>query len=206
MNKFKKLVILTVAAFLVLSFTVSAAVIYIVQSNHGFVLEHELMQGVTELLEDPDRLLTRGEFIRLVVALEQADLNTHWDSWLWDIFDDTPHADAIQWGNYHGIVFTMCIYNGFLPHFNITKEQAATMLGRYARNFDIVFLEDFENDYVLNTFSDQWHISYWSVDYVDKLHGAGVVMLDEWGNFNPQRNVTLEQAIELFERFARLTN
>jgi len=200
MTKFKKLVILCIAAFLVLSFTVGAAVIYIVQNNHEFVLEHELMRGLEELLEDPDRLLTRGEFIRLVAALEQADLSTSWSSWLWDVFDDTPHSEAIRWANYHWIVQGFGDLD-FMPYWYVTKEQAAVMLSRYIQIFNITITNEVTNYYGYAAFEDFDEIGYWAIDDVLFLLNRGIIERDESGFFNARGGVSAEYAAGMLARF-----
>lgn len=98
-------------------------------SDVGYVNENELMQGTSDTLFAPDNPTTRGMLVTILWRLDGEPIES--GNAFSDVTSDTYYYDAVAWASKFGIV------NGysdtvFSPNDNITREQLASILYRYA--------------------------------------------------------------------------
>lgn len=94
------------------------------------MIEKGLMNGVSENEFAPDTKLTRAMFVTILYRMENSPKTSA--SLFEDVENGAWYADAAAWANENGIV------NGisekeFAPDLNITREQMAAILYRYAK-------------------------------------------------------------------------
>jgi S-layer homology domain. len=151
-----------------------------------------LFNGVSETQFEPQGSLTRGMFVTLLSRLEGID-----PSYAYTDFNDVDasayYASAVRWASYMGIV------NGtgegkFSPDGPITRQDAATMLGRY---FSVMGIElPLINN--SNVFADDVHIAGYAKDMVYKMQSAGIINGKGNNMFDPLGLTTRAEAATLF--------
>lgn len=136
-----------------------------------YVIENDLMQGVGDNKFDPEGITTRAQIVMILWRLEgepaPAGANPFADVKVGDWY-----ADAVVWAAEEAIV------NGygdgsFAPNNNVTREQLAAILYRYAqyKGYDV---SAGENTNVLN-FADADQISSWAVDALQWAVAEGIM-------------------------------
>ena len=162
-----------------------------------FVHERGIMLGVSDTMFAPDAVLTRAMMATILWRLEGEPSVT-----FAPVFSDVPagqwYSEAIVWASEQDIV--RGIGGGlFDPHSNITREQFAAMMHRYA-----VFIgvdTEVPATHSLAQFTDQAQIGEWALGYVmwanynELLTGVTVTTLQ------PQGNVTRAQCATVLHRF-----
>ncbi|MBR2884063.1 MAG: S-layer homology domain-containing protein, partial [Clostridia bacterium] len=96
--------------------------------------------------------------------------------------------------NANGIV-TGITENEFAPDNNITREQMATILYRYAKK---------ENKSGEITYTDKDAISDYALDATAWANAAGIMKGNEDGSFAPLRNASRAEAAAVFVRLLNL--
>ena len=162
-----------------------------------FVHGRGLMIGVSDTMFAPDAVLTRAMMATILWRLE-GEPSTAFAP----VFSDVPagrwYSEAIVWASEQDIV--RGIGGGlFDPHSNITREQFAAMMHRYA-----IFIgvdTEVPATHSLAQFTDQAQVGAWALDYV------------MWANYNelltgvtattlvPRGNVTRAQCATVLHRF-----
>lgn len=150
---------------------------------------------------DPQGLITRGEFSKILATAAGEDLEPYSG---YSMFGDTAGhwaASYINWTFENGIV-TGFPDRTFRPDALITREEMAVMICRYAEYQGIALPEVKEKV----TFVDADQI-VWSGKYVYAMQQAGIINgYDENGGccFKPQGNATRAEAATMFSRFLDL--
>jgi hypothetical protein len=91
----------------------------------------------------------------------------------------------------------------FLPDGNITREQLAVMLWRYAKyqGYDVSIGEDTN----ILSYSDAFDISDYAYPALQWACGAGIISGDDSGSLNPQGFATRAEAAAILRRFIEMT-
>ena len=156
-----------------------------------------LMNGVSATTFAPNQSLTRGMFVTILYRLAgspavEAPAN----------FADVPanqyYADAVAWASANGIVNGVSA-DKFAPNNNITREQMATIIHRYATARGIEAANKAEV-----TYSDSAMISEFAKAAVEWASGAGVLSGNSDGTFAPLRTATRAEAAAIFVRLLGL--
>jgi len=84
----------------------------------------------------------------------------------------------------------------FAPNNNITREQMAVMLHRYAEMRDVALPQGAGVSFI-----DQASISPWASDAVAVIQRAGIVQGRDDGRFDPQATATRAEVAAIFARF-----
>ncbi len=156
-------------------------------------VEAGLMNGMSETEFAPETNLTRGMFVTILYRLA-GSVAVEGTSEFTDVAADAYYANAVIWATTNGIV------NGldevtFAPDNNITREQMATIIYRYAQ-YAAIEVEAGEDV----TYTDSDSISDYAVEAVKWAKWAGLLNGNEDGSFAPQRNTTRAEAATLFVR------
>lgn len=96
-----------------------------------FVHEKGLFYGVTKTLFQPNTDMSRGMLVTVLYRLEGMPA-VHGTSGFKDVAPDAYYCDAVLWAKNNGII-TGTTKDTFNPDGNITREQMATILYRYAK-------------------------------------------------------------------------
>lgn len=163
-----------------------------------------VVNGMTATTYEPEGKLTRAQFVKLL-ACSLADAETLKTYEGWHPFKDSEGhwAEAyIAWAKDKGIVEGVSATE-FDPEAPITREQMATIFGRYALKQGIE-LPKSEN--AAGSFPDADKISVYAREFVELMRIAGILNGYEDGTFRPQGNATRAEAAKLFSLFLSITD
>lgn len=163
-----------------------------------------VVNGMTATTYEPEGKLTRAQFVKLL-ACSLADAETLKTYEGKHPFKDSEGhwAEAyIAWAKDKGIVEGVSATE-FDPEAPITREQMATIFGRYALRQGIE-LPKSEN--AAGSFPDADKISEYAREFVELMRIAGILNGYEDGTFRPQGNATRAEAAKLFSLFLSITD
>lgn len=163
-----------------------------------------VVNGMTATTYEPEGKLTRAQFVKLL-ACSLADAETLKTYEGKHPFKDSEGhwAEAyIAWAKDKGIVEGVSATE-FDPEVPITREQMATIFGRYALKQGIE-LPKSEN--AAGSFPDADKISEYAREFVELMRIAGILNGYEDGTFRPQGNATRAEAAKLFSLFLSITD
>lgn len=163
-----------------------------------------VVNGMTATTYEPEGKLTRAQFVKLL-ACSLADAETLKTYEGKHPFKDSEGhwAEAyIAWAKDKGIVEGVSATE-FAPEAPITREQMATIFGRYALKQGIE-LPKSEN--AAGSFPDADKISEYAREFVELMRIAGILNGYEDGTFRPQGNATRAEAAKLFSLFLSITD
>ena len=163
-----------------------------------------VVNGMTATTYEPEGKLTRAQFVKLL-ACSLADAET-----LKTYEGKHPFKDSeghwaetyIAWAKDKGIVEGVSATE-FDPEAPITREQMATIFGRYALKQGI---ELPKSDNAAGSFPDADKISEYAREFVELMRIAGILNGYEDGTFRPQGNATRAEAAKLFSLFLSITD
>lgn len=163
-----------------------------------------VVNGMTATTYEPEGKLTRAQFVKLL-ACSLADAETLKTYEGKHPFKDSEGhwAEAyIAWAKDKGIVEGVSATE-FDPEAPITREQMATIFGRYALKQGI---ELPKSDNAAGSFPDADKISEYAREFVELMRIAGILNGYEDGTFRPQGNATRAEAAKLFSLFLSITD
>ena len=163
-----------------------------------------VVNGMTATTYEPEGKLTRAQFVKLLAcSLEEAETLKTYEG-QHPFTDSEGHwAEAyIAWAKDKGIVEGVSATE-FDPEAPITREQMATIFGRYALKQGIE-LPKSEN--AAGSFPDADKISEYAREFVELMRIAGILNGYEDGTFRPQGNATRAEAAKLFSLFLSITD
>ena len=159
-----------------------------------YVYDNEMMNGVSATEFAPDASLTRGTIARVLFNLEGAASGAA------ATFDDVPadawFADAVNWAAANDIV-TGYGDGTFGPDNNITREQMATILYRYAqfKGYDVSAKGD------LSAFTDGADVSEWAKDALSWCVGVKLINGRDNGTVDALGTATRAEIAQIFMNF-----
>ena len=164
----------------------------------AYVYRHDLMAGYGENLFGPDDDLSRAQLCQIIYNMEGQPA-TSGSSVFTDVADSAWYADAVTWAASQGIVGG---YGGglFGPEDNITREQLAAILYRYAqaKGYDTSVGE---NTNILS-YTDALEISEYAIPAMQWACGARVINgTGDGSTLTPQGQATRAQAAVMLMRF-----
>lgn len=174
---------------------------------HDYVYDlvyRSVVNGMTATTYEPEGKLTRAQFVKLL-ACSLADAETLKTYEGRHPFKDSEGhwAEAyIAWAKDKGIVEGVSATE-FDPEAPITREQMATIFGRYALKQGI---ELPKSDNAAGSFPDANKISEYAREFVELMRIAGILNGYEDGTFRPQGNATRAEAAKLFSLFLSITD
>ena len=163
-----------------------------------------VVNGMTATTYEPEGKLTRAQFVKLL-ACSLADAETLKTYEGKHPFKDSEGhwAEAyIAWAKDKGIVEGVSATE-FDPEAPITREQMATIFGRYALKQGIKLPK---SDNAAGSFPDADKISEYAREFVELMRIAGILNGYEDGTFRPQGNATRAEAAKLFSLFLSITD
>ena len=156
-----------------------------------------LMSGMTPTGFAPDGLLTRG---MLVTVLYRAEGEPFADKGapFADIDENAYYANAVSWAKQQGIVSGVT-ETEFAPDENITREQIAAIIYRYAefKGYDISVGENIN----ILSYTDFDDISEYAVSAMQYAAGAGLIKGRSETTLNPKDNATRSEIAAILQRF-----
>ena len=161
----------------------------------AYVYENNIMAGTDETIFDPYMELDRAMAAQLFYNLEGKPAVTG-DSTFTDVTSGHWAVDAITWAAQNDIVAGIGggLYD---PDSNVTREQFAVMLYKYARfkGYDLTATGD------LTQFPDAGSISSWAETALSWASGKGLINGHENGTIDPKGSTIRAQAASIMANF-----
>lgn len=142
-----------------------------------FATAHELFAGTSDTTFSPDSSMTRAMLMTVLARFDGQD-TTGGAVW---------YEKAMAWAKENGIS------DGSNPDGNITREQFATMLWRYAGSP--------AGDGTLSSFGDSASVNGYAVDAMRWAVSTGIISGTDAGLLMPQGNATRAQVATMLMRF-----
>ena len=161
----------------------------------AYVYENNIMAGTDETTFEPTMELDRAMAAQLFYNLEGKPAVTG-DSTFTDVTSGHWAVDAITWAAQNDIVAGIGggLYD---PDSNVTREQFAVMLYKYARfkGYDLTAAGD------LTQFPDAGSISSWAETALSWANGKGLINGHENGTIDPKGSTIRAQAASIMANF-----
>ena len=166
----------------------------------NIVVTEGLFQGTAYRIFGPQTNMSRAMFAQVLANLEGVDLAAYaaTNPTFQDVASNAWYFAAVQWAADVGVVHGLDGEN-FAPNDNVTREQMAAMLYRYANMRGITLATGYATPFV-----DQASISPWAVDAVAAIQDAGIVRGRGIGMFDPQATATRAEVAAIFARFLQM--
>lgn len=162
-----------------------------------YVLVNGLMSGYGNGLFGPEDNLSRAQLCQIIYNLEGQPAATGGSTFT-DVADGAWYADAVTWAAENGIVGG---YGGglFGPEDNITREQLAAILYRYAqvKGYDVSVGEDTN----ILSYADALDVSEWAIPAMQWACGSGVIEGVTEATLVPGGTATRAQVATMLIRF-----
>ncbi|MBQ7120468.1 MAG: S-layer homology domain-containing protein [Oscillospiraceae bacterium] len=160
-----------------------------------FVNENGLMKGVSEKLFAPSRNVTRAMLVTVLYRME-GEPTTNESSPFGDVDMESYYGNAVSWAKQNGIVKGIS-ENEFAPNVNITREQFAAIMLRYAeyKGMSAVTLE--ENLH----FDDADEISEYAISAMNWAVGSELIKGRSEKTLCPKDTATRAECAAILHRF-----
>ena len=169
--------------------------------NVKYVVENELMNGVDEDNFAPNDTLTRAMLVTVLYRIESEPEVKNIS--FTDVDADSYYANAVSWAKKNGIVNGVT-ESEFAPNSDITREQIATILHRYAqyKGYDVSVGE---NTNILS-YDDAESVSEYAVSSIQYVVGSGLIKGKSATTLNPLDNATRAEIAAILQRFIEANN
>lgn len=162
-----------------------------------FVYEAGLMNGDGENTFNPNGNLNRAMLVTILYRLEQTPEVTEAAKFS-DVAAGQWYTKAVIWASSNGIV------NGyedgtFKPNNNVSREEMAAMLMRYAefKKIDVSATKD------ISSYKDATNVAEWAKQNMSWANSVGLIQGDENNNLNPQGKATRAEAAMILMRLVK---
>ena len=159
----------------------------------NYAVKNKLMNGVGNNNFAPDDSMTRAMLV--TVLWRYAGEPAEGKNTFTDVAEGQWYTDAVAWASENGIVGGVG-NNKFDPDGNITREQMAAILYRYAQKNDF----DTSRRGDLSSFPDEAKVSSYAADAIAWAVGEGIINGSD-GKLMPQGNATRAQVSAILMRF-----
>ncbi len=161
-----------------------------------------IVNGVSEDTFSPGTSTTRAMFAAMLSRMHSvSDRNAviDGDAAFPDVTQGSWFGSCARWSADRGIIKGMDGY--FAPNAPVTREQAVTMLYRYAvsEGFDVSMGEDTD----ILSYNDAYAVSEWAVPAMQWACGAGIIT-GSGGNLSPGEYATRAQLVHMILGFIRV--
>ena len=163
----------------------------------AFVTARELFNGISDDQFAPAAPMTRAMLVTVLHRLEDTPA-AKVDAAFPDVDAAAWYADAVAWASGNGIVTGTG--SGFEPDGQITREQLATILYRYA---DFLGL-DTSAAGALSQFSDGDKVSAWAEEAMQWAVGSGLLTGKGNGTVDPTGNATRAEVAAILQRMVAI--
>ncbi len=162
-----------------------------------YMTAEKLMNGVTADSFGPERPVTRGMLVTILYRLEGSP-EVEATGAFTDVAEDKWYYNAVEWAKQNDIVNGMTVTT-FAPDNNITREQIATIVYRYAsqKGYDT---EDRAGEMLWN-FMDVEKISDYAFDAMDYAVGTGLINGKGMMQLCPKDNAKRNEIATILMRF-----
>lgn len=167
------------------------------EDSVGLCVGRGYFKGMSERVFAPDRLMDRAMFITLLSRVSGEDISGGGAQFS-DVSPDSYYAGACAWGTDRGIIQG---YDGkFMPENNVTREQAATFLYRFAKYSCLTY--GVSSTAILDSYTDSRSISAYAREAMAWAVQEGLMTGRTSEQLAPQDNASRAEVAALIERFA----
>ena len=162
-----------------------------------FALENGVMNGMGDGLFQPETATSRAMIVTMLWRMEgepASDYNLTFQ----DVVPGSWYAEAVRWAAAEGIVEGYSD-EAFGPADNITREQLAAILYRYARykGLDVTVTDET----ILNRFEDAAEVSSWALTAMQWAVQKGLISGMTETTLSPKTSATRAQVATMLMRF-----
>ena len=156
----------------------------------GKLVKKGIIKGKSEAEFAPDDNITRAEFVTLLYRIsgESAELYEGFT----DVSRNDWYSDAVSWARAAEITSGVN-EKIFAPDENITREQAATFIVRFAEHIKL----GLEYSQSAEEFADISSISEWAQNAVKLMQSAGIISGKGGNNFAPAESTTRAETAKM---------
>ena len=166
-----------------------------------YAVVNGLFTGVTTTLFAPDGTLTRGMMVTLLGRLAGINPSSYAGASFGDVSTGEYYAPYVKWASENDIVNGVG-NNKFAPAENISRQDLATIMHRYAQVMEISLPV---NEAKIN-FNDRAFISNYATSAVEAMQRAGIINGKLGNLFDPLSTTTRAETATLLHRFSELTD
>ena len=161
-----------------------------------YAVKHGLFKGMTQTTFEPETAMSRAMFVTVLYRMAGEPDASKYDNPFDDVKDGAWYTDAVCWAAGNDIVRGVSATR-FDPDADVTREQSATLLLRYAgfKKYDVSVRDD------LAAFTDARTVSSWAKDAVQWAVGAKLIQGVTAKTIVPQGNATRAQVATILMRF-----
>ena len=162
----------------------------------AYAVKHGLFKGMSDTTFAPETAMSRAMFVTVLYRMAGEPDASEYDNPFDDVKDGTWYTDAVCWAAGNDIVKGISATK-FDPDADVTREQSATLLLRYAnfKKYDVSAKDD------LAAFTDAGSVSGWAKDAVQWAVGAKLIQGVTTKTIVPQGNATRAQVATILMRF-----
>jgi|GEM_PF-3738532 len=163
----------------------------------AWAYSHGIAQGTSSTTFSPNRNITRGQFVTFMYRIDGSPDTDDFIRFI-DVADPEQYFfNSVTWAFENGLVTG--IGGGlFAPHRNITREEIAVILFRFAGYYN----EDTSApSNALNHFPDRNNVSGFAIEAMRWATHNGIIRGDNSRRLNPRANATRAEAITMIQRF-----
>ena len=165
-----------------------------------YAVKNGLFSGMTDTEFSPDGIITRAMMVTVLYRAEGEPEVTGAATFA-DVSDNAYYTKAVVWGQQNGIIKGYS-NTEFAPDQNITREQIAAIMHRYAqyKGYDVSVGE---NTNILS-YADYDSISEYAIPSVQYAVGSGLMKGKTDATINPQDNATRAETAAILHRFIEM--
>jgi hypothetical protein len=164
-----------------------------------YAFDNGLMVGTSNTEFSPEIEITRAMFVTVLYRAEnEPDISDEILGYPFsDVASDEWYTDAVYWARLNGIVKGISSEK-FVPNDDITREQMAAMISRYASYKGIAVEDTVE---IQLDYADVDDISDWAAESVMYCKQLGLMQGRDNNFFAPQDNATRAETAAILQRF-----
>lgn len=166
-------------------------------TNVEYAVNNKLMNGTTATTFAPNESLTRGMLVTILYRAE-GEPAVNKSIPFSDVDANTYYSNAVVWAQQNGIVNGVT-ENEFAPENNITREQIAAIMFRFAKykGYDVSVGESTN----ILSYTDAESISEYAISAMQYAVGSGLMKGKTETSINPQDNATRSEIAAILQRF-----
>lgn len=165
--------------------------------NVKYAYENGLLKGISETKFGPQIEMTRAMLVTVLYRAE-GEPSVEGSIPFADVDSAVYYANAVVWAEANGIVNGVT-GNAFAPNENITREQIAAIMHRYAKykGYDVRAGEDTN----ILSYTDAQSISEYAISAMQYAVGSGLMKGKSDTTLNPLENATRAEIAAILQRF-----
>ncbi len=162
-----------------------------------YAVENGLFNGTTTTTFAPNGIITRAMMVTVLYRAE-GEPEVTGETTFEDVDENAYYAKAVVWGQQNGIIKGYS-ETEFAPNDNITREQIAAIMHRYAeyKGYDVSVGE---NTNILS-YDDFADISEYAIPSMQYACGSGLMKGKTTSTLNPKHNATRAEIAAILHRF-----